>query len=173
MAAQKKLSISSSRKTATCGSLAENARRNSTAGALCDRSVPAPFLMHVPGRHVDACRSSILPFGTVPAGPPPPPQRKLRTVRFNLRNTDQFAFLDLPEVRYWLLWHRRVLIVNAAAAMLDGKVCSLNMAARLLSATPSSLCVWLQRFRAGGNEALKFKSPFAATGCRLSVYLRV
>jgi hypothetical protein len=114
-----------------------------------------------------------LPFGTVPAGPPPPPQRKLRTVRFNLRNTDQFAFLDLPEVRYWLLWHRRVLIVNAAAAMLDGKVCSLNMAARLLSATPSSLCVWLQRFRAGGNEALKFKSPFAATGCRLSVYLRV
>jgi len=100
--------------------------------------------------------------------------RKLRSVRFNLRNSDQFALLDVPEIRYWLIWHRRVLIINAASRMLDARLCSLNLAARLLDVPPSSLCVLLQRFRAGGNAALmpKFKTPLAATGCRLSVYLR-
>ena len=101
--------------------------------------------------------------------------RKLRSVRFDMSNTDKFAFLDLPEIRYWFMWQRRVLIVGAASRLVEGGICSLNMAARLLGVPPSSLCVLLQRFRSGGDTALrpKTKTPLSAMGCRLSVYLRV
>jgi len=100
-------------------------------------------------------------------------RRKLRAIRFRLRNSDQLAFLDLPEVRYWLMWQRRVLIVSAATRLLD--VCSLNAAARMLDVSSSWLCTLLQAFRAGGDSALKprIKTPLAGAGCRLSVYLRI
>lgn len=101
--------------------------------------------------------------------------RRLRQVQFNLRNSDQFALMDVPEIRYWLMWQQRVLIVTAASRLVESKVCSLNAAAKLLGIASSWLSDMLQKFRAGGNAALIpcSKTPLVASGCRLSVFLRL
>ena len=144
------------------GTAAQNARRGARA-VHPSRDVPSSFFT------ADRITAKLPPVHRVGCA------RRLRSVRFNLRNSDQFALLNVPEIRYWLIWHRRVLLVSAASRMLDSNFCSLNAAATLLDIPPSSLCVLLQRFRAGGDTALmpKAKTPLTTTGCRLSVYLQV
>ncbi len=86
------------------------------------------------------------------------------------------AVLSLPECKRYLVFQRRAIIVRAAAAMLDAKLCSLNHAARTLDVAPSWLCPMLRRFRDGGAAALvpllPGKSTRLATACRLTFFIK-
>lgn len=86
------------------------------------------------------------------------------------------AVLSLPECRRHLIWQRRVIIVSAASAMLDARLCSLNRAAKMLGVAPSWLCPMLRRFRDGGEAALvpvlPGKSTRLATACRLTFFIK-
>jgi len=97
-----------------------------------------------------------------------------RSVRFAMPTPWQFLLLDAPEIRRAFLFERRVLIVRVARALVDGNICSLNSAAKLLDVPASSLCVMLQKYRAGGDESLlpKIGKPGTATSCRLSFFIR-
>jgi len=124
--------------------------------------VPAPFF-----------RAGDLP-AKLPPGHRGSRAMRRRSVRFSMPTPWQFLLLDVPEIRRAFLFERRVLIVRVARALVDGNICSLNSAAKLLDVPASSLCVMLQKYRAGGDESLLLKigKPGAATSCRLSFFIR-
>ena len=84
------------------------------------------------------------------------PRRKprIKRVPVALPARSVVGFLVVPKVLDEIEFNRRVVIVKAAIAMVLHGL-SQNHAADALGVTRSRLCVWLQRYGAEGEEALR------------------
>jgi hypothetical protein len=115
-----------------------------------------------------------------PHGEPSIPRRSRRKKRvkflgrFKVPQKHQAIFLDLPVVRLQLCWQRRVMLMQAATAMLQTGYFSLNATARVLDVSSSQLSVLLRAFETGGAAAIMPKARHRTAvveACRLGIYL--
>ena len=131
------------------------------------------------GRPVNSGRPTFLNVGDLPAKVTPVNRgsraMRRRSIRFTMPTSWQFLLLEVPAVRRAFLFERRLLIVNAARALVESHVLSLNAAARLFGIAPSILCVLIQRHRAGGDESLlpRVGAHGPSSACHLSLMMRV
>lgn len=100
--------------------------------------------------------------------------RLLRSFPFRASRHEQLLFLDLPAVRRQRIWERRIVLMNAALAMLATGKFSLRGTATVLDVSASQLSVWLRDFREHGAAGIMppdRRRPAVVEACRLGVYL--
>lgn len=101
-----------------------------------------------------------------------------RTFQFRLARSVKGAVLDLPEVRRYLEWQRRLFMVRTALALMESRLASMNRLARLFGIAPSGLCRFCQAYRRSGARGLypkpmgKRPKSTGTTPCLISFTLR-